>query len=819
MYFTCVRRALSFLLTLIIAAVTQTALSAQSPNVITAVRNGDVRQVNDMLKTPGHASVRDAHGNTALHWAALAGNQRLVARLLEAGFDPNATNTALATPLHYGVSNEQVVILLLKAGANPKARSAASGTPLHSAAALAESFAVAKRLLDAGAEVDLARAPQAPFEPRDTPLSLAAFAGDERTVKLLLDRGASPGLAAMPPGANAPFSPVAAAAFAGRERILRLLVERGGSVNCDDGFAGHALNVALYAGHRHLAPYLLARPELDLHRKSTFGEAVPPMVWAAYDETGDPAVARTLLARGIDINEPSSAGSTALSWASKRGATPLFALLRAEAAKMDPDVKKPKVLPQNTIPPDASGRERMLRDSAQRAVTLLQRSSDAFLENGFAKMTGCVSCHQQTLPAVTFALARERGFQVDASSLARQLIVQQSGWSKTRDRAYELHAPQPAPAAVLGYGLDGLHALRYEHDDLTDAMSYYLAQTQSADGSWPDFDFRPPMESGAVVGTALTVKVLQLYPPSVSAVTVQERVAKARRWLERAKPINLSQQVFRYHGLSWAGAKPGELRRETSDLLAQQRVDGGWAPLPGLESDSWATGHTLVALHQAGGLATSNPAYRRGVEFLLRTQFADGSWWVKSRTWPFQPHFDSEFPHGKDQWISAGGTAWAAMALLLTLEPTRPAAKFPTGQQLIASITSAPTSVSATNDAKPNSAAARRVEFNRDIRPILEHSCVGCHSGERPKGEYNLASHETAMKGGQSGDAPIVAGQAERSSLLRFVRDQVEDLEMPPLAKRDRYPALTKEQTTLLGSWIAEGALWPAGATLTAPEK
>jgi len=61
----------------------------------------------------------------------------------------------------------------------------------------------------------------------------------------------------------------------------------------------------------------------------------------------------------------------------------------------------------------------------------------------------------------------------------------------------------------------------------------------------------------------------------------------------------------------------------------------------------------------------------------LRTQFDDGSWWVKSRTWPWQLHFDGQFPHGKDQWISAGATAWAAMALLFTIEPVKPAAAAP----------------------------------------------------------------------------------------------------------------------------------------------
>ncbi len=61
-------------------------------------------------------------------------------------------------------------------------------------------------------------------------------------------------------------------------------------------------------------------------------------------------------------------------------------------------------------------------------------------------------------------------------------------------------------------------------------------------------------------------------------------------------------------------------------------ADGGWAQLPGLEPDAWAAGQTLVALHQAGGLKITHPSYQRGIEFLLRTQFEDGSWWVRSRT-------------------------------------------------------------------------------------------------------------------------------------------------------------------------------------------
>ena len=74
-------------------------------------------------------------------------------------------------------------------------------------------------------------------------------------------------------------------------------------------------------------------------------------------------------------------------------------------------------------------------------------------------------------------------------------------------------------------------------------------------------------------------------------------------------------------------------------------------------------GQSLVALHEAG-VAPTEPAYQRGVQFLIDTQLEDGSWLVSSRALPFQPYFESGFPHGEDQWISAAATNWAAMALM-----------------------------------------------------------------------------------------------------------------------------------------------------------
>ena len=70
-------------------------------------------------------------------------------------------------------------------------------------------------------------------------------------------------------------------------------------------------------------------------------------------------------------------------------------------------------------------------------------------------------------------------------------------------------------------------------------------------------------------------------------------------------------------------------------------------------------------------MPTTDPVYQKGVQYLRQTQAADGTWHVKTRSIPVQPYFESGFPYGHDQWISAAGTSWAAMALTLTIEPQK----------------------------------------------------------------------------------------------------------------------------------------------------
>ena len=101
------------------------------------------------------------------------------------------------------------------------------------------------------------------------------------------------------------------------------------------------------------------------------------------------------------------------------------------------------------------------------------------------------------------------------------------------------------------------------------------------------------------------------------------------------------------------------------------------------------------------------------------------------------------------------------------------------------------------------------VDFTKEVKPILEASCVKCHCSAKDKGGLNLETLELSMKGGESG-AAVVPGNAAKSLLIEKVKLPADhDDIMPP--KGD---PLTKTQIGILEKWIQEGAKWPKGLVL-----
>jgi uncharacterized protein DUF1553/uncharacterized protein DUF1549/cytochrome c len=119
--------------------------------------------------------------------------------------------------------------------------------------------------------------------------------------------------------------------------------------------------------------------------------------------------------------------------------------------------------------------------------------------------------------------------------------------------------------------------------------------------------------------------------------------------------------------------------------------------------------------------------------------------------------------------------------------------------------------VSASITARPN--AQEPVSFTKDIKPIFESSCWGCHGTAAQLSKLDLSTRDGALKGGEHGPA-IAPGRAEDSRLFRLVAG----LEKPGMPL-DR-SALTAEQVAVIKAWIDEGAHWdtsPADIAKTSP--
>jgi squalene cyclase len=204
-----------------------------------------------------------------------------------------------------------------------------------------------------------------------------------------------------------------------------------------------------------------------------------------------------------------------------------------------------------------------------------------------------------------------------------------------------------------------------EPNQTTDAMLHYLTTRQERTGEWARFpiDVRPPLQQGSITRTASALRALKTYGWPARQDEFNERIARAKHWLLEAKADTNYDKAARLIGLYYATATEADLHEAARQLVTGRRPDGGWAQTQYLESDAYATGMALYALRVAGQMKTNDPIYKAGVDYLLKTQMPDGSWYVRSRAMKLQPYFQSGFPYDHDQWISTAGTAWAVTAI------------------------------------------------------------------------------------------------------------------------------------------------------------
>jgi hypothetical protein len=110
-------------------------------------------------------------------------------------------------------------------------------------------------------------------------------------------------------------------------------------------------------------------------------------------------------------------------------------------------------------------------------------------------------------------------------------------------------------------------------------------------------------------------------------------------------------------------------------------------------------------------------------------------------------------------------------------------------------------------------AAQREVDFVKDVVPILQASCVTCHSSGKTEADLSIETREKLLEGGASSPA-IVPGNGAESLLVQLVSGMDDERIMPKKGKR-----LTAEQIGILRAWIDQGAKWPDQFVVADPSK
>jgi ankyrin repeat protein len=313
-----------------------------------------------------------------------------------------------------------------------------------------------------------------------------------------------------------------------------------------------------------------------------------------------------------------------------------------------------------------------VRAAAGRALVAIQKAQASWYTSN---KQVCASCHHQYQPALAYRVARDHGVPFD-ETIAHADAAKAFDFSDI-DRAIQ-YTHVIEPAVDDAYRMVAANAAGVKRNLGTAIYARLLISRQNALGDWDGFHQRPPSSYSRVTMAALGLRAVQVYHHASQKAQADAAVARARTFLEGRTPRDTEERSYQLLGLKWAGVPRATLQKLARELKATQRPDGGWNSVNGRESDAYSTAQALVALYDGGGVAQIDSSYQRGLEFLLKTQAADGTWHVTSRLHPpaplSPPYFDAGYPNGHDQFLSMQGASWAVMALSYALEPARPVA-------------------------------------------------------------------------------------------------------------------------------------------------
>lgn len=344
----------------------------------------------------------------------------------------------------------------------------------------------------------------------------------------------------------------------------------------------------------------------------------------------------------------------------------LLVLVLAQLARAD----EPAAYPSATV--------EQIHQAVDRAVAYVQTESAAWLNT-----RGCAACHHVPMAIWSLGEARQHGYTVDDKFLdgtVESLLGSKEKLLASRVFPNPADPPDPRPQGRgLNMGLPFLAVAARSLPALTEGQKQSLqliaeeiVQKQQPDGTWEFFAGlrRPPINENQTTDGAWILMALQDETNADSSESQRAALAKALAWWNGVELSGNTQDRVLHTLLAIRSGKPrAEMQGAIDELLALQRADGGWAQLPDLTSDAFATGQTLYVLSLAG-LTAERAEIARAIDFLVATQRSEGNWPMLSRSTPDGSPGSSKLLTP----IECAASSWAILGLS-SLAPHAPRAE------------------------------------------------------------------------------------------------------------------------------------------------